>query len=331
MLLLNYNMNEKPQCDTKIKDCCVKVKQPPETNSNGDCCYDEWVNELKNFELKFNKADNSVNYISKRRVHLGTQRDMWKAWMDELDKVCEYSKNICQQLEIVLHHTSRISRNEWLTKRAVNLLFCMIRDFYMQIDVLKKKYDRLINCIKCLNSQNLVAGQGVMALIEDYGKKITLVMQTRETLPEAVITSISMVNNINKSLGHHGHQFGLTTVLNEWKKAFNCEGKKQDEGDNKKRNEFGREDFNNPGAQKQEFENTGLEPALKFPVCESDYYKMIERKYLEDSRKYSELSKLLNEETKKRDNLKGLRDGLASVISDPNVDPSKRCATNVTK
>lgn len=330
MLLLNYNTKEKMQCDPKIKDCCVKEKQPPETNTGGDCCYDGWIIEFKNFDSRFKKADNTVNYITKRLGHLGTQRDMWKAWKDELDKVCDFTKKICSQLEIVIHHTSRISRNEWLTKRAVNLLFCMIRDFYMQIDLLKKKYDHLQNCIKCLNNPGLVSGQGVMALIEDYGKKITIVLQTRDALIEAVITSISMVNNINKNLGHHGHQFGLTTVLHEWKRTFNCEGKNQEESDDKRRNEFGREDFYRTGHE-EEFEDTGLEPDLRFPVCESKYYKKIEGRYEEDSRKYIDLSKWLLEETKERDNLKALRDGLTSVISDPNVDPSKRCAINGTK
>lgn len=330
MLLLNYNTKEKMQCDPKIKDCCVKEKQPPETNTGGDCCYDGWMLEFKNFDSRYKKADKTVNYITKRLTHLGTQRDMWKAWRDELDKVCDLTKKICQQLEIVIHHTSRISRNEWLTKRAINLLFCMIRDFYMQIDLLKKKYDYLVNCINCLKNQGLVSGQGVMALVEDYGKKITIVLQTRDALIEAVITSISMVNNINKNIGHNGHQFGLTTVLHEWKKAFNCERKNQEENDDAKRNEFGREDFHKSGRE-QEFEDTGLEPDLRFPVCESKYYKKIEGRYQEDSSKYTDLSKWLLEETKERDNLKALRDGLTSVISDPNVDPSKRCAINGTK
>jgi hypothetical protein len=139
-----------------------------------------------------------------------------------------------------------------------------------------------------------------------------------------------MVNNINKNLGHHGHQFGLTTVLHEWKRVFNCEGKNEEENNDRRRNEFGREDFHKQDHE-QEFEDTGLEPDLRFPVCESKYYKKIEGRYQEDSKKYTDLSTWLLEETKERDNLKALRDGLSSVISDPNVDPSKRCATSGTK
>jgi hypothetical protein len=331
MLLLKYNMEDMPECDQKVKDCCVKDKKPPDTNTgSGDCCYDGWTIEFKDYDKKYKHADSTVTYITERLKHLGTQRDMWKAWKDELDKICEFSKTICHQLEIVLHHTTRISRNEWLTKRAINLLFCMIRDFYMQIDLLKKKYDYLINCIRCINNPGLVSGQGVMGLIEDYGKKLTIVIQTRDALIDAVVTAISIVNNINKNLGHQGHQFGLTTVLHEWKQAFNCEGKPEEESDDKKGYDYGKEGFHKPATQ-GEFEDTGLEPMLRFPVCESRYYKKIDGKYVEDTKDFNKLTKWLLDETKHRDNLKALRDGLTSVISDPNVDPSKRCATNGAK
>lgn len=329
MLLLNYNTGEMLERDPKIKDCCVKVKQPPETNTGGDCCYDGWTTEFKDFDTRYKEADKTVTYLTERLTHLGTQRDMWKSWKDELDKVCDFSKKICDDLEIVLHHTSRISRNERLTKGAINLLFCMIRDFYMQIDLLKKKYDYLLNCIKCHNNQGLVPGQGVIALIEDYGKKLTLVIQTRDALIDAVITAISIVNNINKNVGHHHHDFGLITVLKEWKKAFNCEGKHEEEGDNLKKYEYGKE--GHKPTPEGEFEDTGLEPMLRFPVCESRYYKNIDGRYQEDVKEYNDLSNWLLEKTKHRDSLKALRDGLTSVISDPNVDPSKRCATNGTK
>ena len=156
MLLLEYDIKEYLTCEPRVKDCCEKEKKPPETNNgSGDCCYDEWTLEFKDYDTKYQNADRLVTTLTERRMHLGTQKDMWKLWKDEMDKVCDFSEKICHQLEVLLHQTHRVSRNQWLTKRAINLLYCMVRDFYMQIDEIKVKYDRLQNCIKCLNNPAL--------------------------------------------------------------------------------------------------------------------------------------------------------------------------------
>ncbi len=329
MLLLKYDLGEVLECEPRIKECCEKEKKPPETNGgSGDCCYDEWTSEFKEIDAKYKKADKTVKYLTERIGHLTSQRDMWKTWKDEMDKACEFSNKICRQLEIVIHHNSRISQNEFLTKRAINLLFCMLRDFYMQIDLLKKKYDSLVNCIKCVNNltnSTLISGQGIMLMIEDYGKKLDAVIQTRDALIEAIITAISIINNINKHIGHSSHHFGLNAILREWKKVFNCDGKHNEEGEDRRRHEFGMEGYQK-NTSEGEFEDTGLEPMFRFPICDSRYYKKIDGKYAEDTKDFNELSKWLLDETKHRDNLKALLDGLTSVMSDPNVDPSKRCA-----
>lgn len=328
MLLLKYDTEAVLECEPKIKECCEPEKRPGEPEGSGDCCYDTWMKEFKVIDAEYNEADRRVKHITYRLTNLKTQRDMWKTWKDELDKACDSSKKICNQLEILLHHTSRISKNSWLTKRSINLLFCMLRDFFMQVDLLKKKYDNLVNCIKCLNNPALFAGQGIMVFIDEYGKKLDAVILTRDKLVELVISAIGTANKINKSIGHKGHQYGLYSVLKEWKDAFNCDGDCGDDEENseKRRYDSGRGDRyrNTPEG---EFEDTDLEPIFKFPICESEYYKKIEDKYKEDNKDFTDLSKLLLEETKQRDNLKALRDGLTSVMSDKDVDPSKRCAT----
>jgi hypothetical protein len=330
MLLLNYDIEVALECEPRIKECCEPDKKPGQPTGSGDCCYDTWTKEFKGVDAEFNRADKRVTYLTNRLNHLGTQRDMWKTWKDELDKACDASKKICDQLEIVLHHTGRISKNVWLTKRSINLLYCMLRDFFMQVDHLKKKYDYLINCIKCLNNPALGSGQGIMVFIEAYGTKLDAVIQTRDTLIEQIIAAISIANNINKNIGHHGHHYGLRAVLIEWKRVFNCERKGDDDDSERRRYDSGRGDRyrNTPEG---EIEDIGLEPVFKFPICESDYYKKIDSRYKDDNGDYNKLSKQLLHETKHRDNLKALRDGLTSVMSDADVDPSKRCGTNGTK
>src|SRR5262249_20355109 len=125
-----------------------------------------------------------------------------------------------------LHQIHRIGKNTHLTVKAINILYCMIRDFYMQLDLLKKKYDELINCIKCLNNPALAPNQGIRILIDDYGKKLDIVIATRDVLLTSFIGAIDIANRINKNISHH---FGLQTVVKEWKKTFHCEEKCEEE------------------------------------------------------------------------------------------------------
>jgi len=337
MLVLNYNIEEKLECKPGVKECCEPENIPgvPPTGNSGDCCYEKWTHEFKEIEADHKRYDRIVAYLTKRRDHLQAQRDVWKAWKDELDKVCGNSTKICTQLEILLHHTSRISRNTYQTKRAIHLLFCMIRDLYMQIDLLKKKYDYLVACIRSQNNPAFVAGQGIMVFIEDYGKKLDAVILTRDTLIPLIISAISTANDINKGIGHHGHHYGLHSILHEWEKVFNCDGHHRviddDDDDDNEGSGGGGYDQKRANVYRKmpegEFTDIGLQPIFKFPICDSKYYHKISRRYDHDNAEFNALQSQIMEETKQRDTLKALLDGFTAVMSDPDVDPSKRCAT----
>jgi hypothetical protein len=324
MLILKYDVKETLNIEQRTRECCEQATTPQDTDTGtDDCCYDGWAEELAEYTIQFNTADKYVTTLTDKLAHIKTQRDMWKAWQDEMDKVCDDAKKICHQLEVLLRLLARVDRNMDRTIEAIDLLYCMIKDLFTQIDLLKSNYDYLVACIKCTNNPILVSGQGVMGLIEDYGKKLDAVIATRDGLIDAITKAISLAASIHKSIGHHGHKFGLGFVLQEWKTAFSCDGKR-DEDDDRRRGDFPR-DAQRPQPE-GEFEDTGLEPSLRFPVCESHYYKKVQRRYTEDNTQYNDISKWLAKETKLKDNLKALIDGYNSVLNDPNVNPTKRCA-----
>jgi hypothetical protein len=277
------------------------------------------MEEYNEVSSQLNKADKHVIRLTNHLAYMRSQRDMWKTWYDELTKADDCSRKICHQLEILLHHIHRISKNTGLTVRSIKILYCMIRDFYMQLDLLKKKYDALINCIKCLNNPALAPGQGIRIIIDDYGKKLDAVIGTRDGLFDAFIAVIDLANRINKNIGH---PFGLHAVLQEWKKAFHCEEHCYGVDSEKSRpNEAHR----NQKPAEGEIEDIGLKPSLYFPICTSEYYEEVWNMYEEDDEVVDDLSTELLEKTKERDKYKAWKDGLDSVIKA--VDPAARCAT----
>jgi hypothetical protein len=324
MLILKYDIEiDIIECDPKVSECCDPTKPPPDDPGSGDCCYDTWRKECNDATARYNMADKVVSLLTTDVNYMTSQRDMWKGWYDELTKANDCSRKICHQLEIILHHTYRINKNTHLTLRAIHKLYCMVRDFYMQIDLLKKKYDSIINCIKCLNNPVLVPHQGIMILIEDYGNKLDIVIQTRDALLETVIKAISAINKINKNIGHH---YGLHEILKEWRKAFNCSEKCYEDTENDKKLR-GSGNKNEPYRNRPEgqIEDLGLKPHFEQPICNSGYYFDVRRRYEIDNSKVDRLNADLLKETKERDALKAWVDGLNAVLKD--ADPATRCAT----
>ena len=318
MLILNYKNCEIAEWESRVKECCEKKtpgnsEDPP--TGTGDCCYDGWMAEYNEVTAQLNAADKEVTAITNHLNYMKTQRDFWKTWYDELTKADDFARKICNQLEIILHHLHRIEKNSALTVRSIQLLYCMIRDFYMQLDLLKRKYDALINCIACISNPALTAGKGIRVFIDDYGKKLDAVIATRDSLLDAFVAAIHLANRLDKNLGHH---FGLHTVLQEWKKAFHCEehcyGGRIDRPHHHHHHEQG----------EGQIEDIGLSPMLEFPICDSPYYDEISDIYEEDNVLVDQLNTQLLEVTKQRDKYKAWKDGLDAVIKA--VDPAARCA-----
>jgi hypothetical protein len=314
MLILEYEIIEIAEWEPRVKECCEKKKKPSDDPS-GDCCYDTWMDEYEEVTALFNEEDREVTGLTNQLTYLTVQRDMWKTWHEELNKVQDSSRKICHQLQILLHQIHRMGRNTHLTDRAIRILYCMIRDFYMQLDYLKKKYDEFLNCIKCLNNPSLASGQGIRILIDDYGKKLDAVLATRGAILDLLFTAISIAFRLNENIEH---RFGIKTIIKEWEKAFHC-GEKCYEPSEEHGEHEGHHHEN-----EEEIENTHLRPHLHFPICNSRYYDFVEDQLEEKNHEVDQVNQELLEETKERDKYKAWKDGLDAVIKA--VDPKTRCA-----
>jgi hypothetical protein len=312
MKILEYQyIAEVIEWDDWLKECCDPKKKPETSSSSGDCCYDTWSEEYDEVVFLYNQAERRVARVTDELAYITIQRDMWKTWYDELTKVNDSSRKICHQLEIILHHVHRIGKNTHLTVKALNTLYCMIRDFYMQLDHLKVKFTEFLNCLKCINNPELNAGAGIRPLIDDYGKKLDIVIGTRDAVLTALVALIDAANRLNKNIDNH---YGLRTILKEWKAIFNCE--ESCGGDDAKVGYLDKYGAFHKTEKKEEeeFENVNLTPALRFPICNSYYYQEVGEMYQFDQAEVDKKTAELLEETKERDKYKAWKEGLDAVL-----------------
>lgn len=306
--------------DSKIKECCDK--ENPDDPRGCDCCYDTWQDELKEVKTKYSETEEKAKQLKEELTIVADRRDRLKTWYDELTKANDLHRKICDQLELFLTQTEKVSTNTDLAVHAIKTLYCMIRDFYMQVDLIKTIYDRLLNCIKCLNNPALAPGVGIMKCLEEYGKKLEAVIATRDELVKMLMAAIKIACRINKNIAA---EFGLITVITEWKTAFNCDIMCDDTAPPTTA-VASKASSKVTTVQEPVISCLGpcdLEPMLQFPICKDPYYKCVDDQYKADKKAAEDLAKELLKETKKKEALLACKQSLESAIKE--VDPKLRC------
>lgn len=296
----------------KIEECCQK--EDPNDPRGCDCCYDTWAEELREVNTKFSRADEEARQVSMDLAYVSERRNKLKTWYDELTEAHDLSQHICDQLEIMQDQIEKVTVNTGHAVKAIKILFCMVRDFYMQVDWIKTKYDQIQTCIRCLNDPVLVPGQGMMKCLEEYGKKLETVIATRDELVKMVMAAIYTAYRLNKNLNEN---YGLHMVIGEWQITFNCEEECREDGEASCR--YGRGD----SEEEEEQNKCRLAPRLMFPICNDPYYEEIKEKYEADKKSVTELAQDLIVLNKKKESLLACKSSLEAAIKE--VDPKIRC------
>jgi|SRR5688572_6253401 len=329
MLTLHAYKKLEESWDAKIKDCCNK--ESPDDPRGCDCCYDTWQDELKEVKTKYSASEEKAKQLKQEWTIVADRRDRLKTWYDELTIANELAVKICDQLELLLTQADKVSINANFTVQAIKTLYCMLRDFFMQVDLLKSKYDRLMNCISCLNNPALAAGTGIRKGLEEYGKKLEALIATRDELIKMIMSALKMANRIHQNIAV---DFGLITVIGGWKDIFNCDVSCDDNEECPPSQQAPKAYMKGQPPQQQQQPTPvepvssclgpcDLEPIHQFPICKDPYYQCVDDQYKSDKKAAEELARELLKETKKKEALLACKLSLESAIKE--VDPKTRC------
>ena len=295
----------------ELKKCCHRDTGD---DPSGDCCYDTWQVRLQEVNTEFNRVNECAIQVKDELSAAIVRRDTLKKWYDELSNADELARKICDQLAVVLIQTKKVGTNTKCAVEAIQILFCMIRDFYKRVDYLVTRYNQLINCIKCLNSSLLVPGEGLYKCLEDYYAKLEIVVKTRDELIKKVILALKLATKIHK---HIGGKHGYKKLIKAWIDALNCDescGCPQDQ----RRGRAAQNDSTSGDGDKCK-----LRPMLSFPICNDEYYQEVGEKLNKDENKVDQLKDQLRQKNQEKEGLLACKQSLDAAIKE--VDPKNRC------
>lgn len=336
---------EDDEYKVKIKDCCKK--DGPDDTKCTDCCYDTWRAELKEIVQVYSQEKEMADQLQKRLVVITDRRNRYKTWLDELNKAEEYARAICYQLDTLASHSQKIWYNACKAVEAIEILFCMIREFYSQVDYLKTRYDELQNCISKNTDPSLEKGKGILGCLDKYFEKLDAIIKTRDEIIKAVIEAVKLANLLRNNIytlpcdkddkdpckqvetscncDNPLSEYGFKTIICEWYCAFECDEKclETEPCEPDTQQQQMRQDKRTETNEDPCYVDCELLPAVEFPICNDPYKVCVEKWYKDDDKSVKDLSNDLNKKNKNKEALLACKQSLDKAIAE--ADPKIRC------
>ncbi len=303
----------------KIIECCPDPPPQPDPPSS-DCCYNTWQCELNGVNWELQQVTWELTHVQKHLDVLTLRGTRLQTWHTELSTANDLAKKICCQLELIEAQIGNICKNTHFTVKAIEILYCMLKEFYVVVDCLQQKYDCLVNCIKCLNNPKLTLTQGIGKALSDYAAALAAVLQTKDALIPLVMSVIDAAIKLHKEICDH---YGYKKLIKQWMETLHCGVPCGDE--HKHEGYGGEEPYQQGSAEGIPPEDIFcLTPIISFPICNDPYYKNIKEWLEQDKEDARELTKQRNELAKKQLALQACQQSLTNALKE--VNPSLRCS-----
>lgn len=294
-----------------IASCCPD--KPADDPGGSDCCYDAWNNQLISVNRNFRQIDERARRYQRQLDSAITFRDKYKGWFEDLLKANDLAGYICQHMQVFAAQVNNICCTTQSGVDAVNLLFCMARDFYIRVDDLKEEYDRLINCIKCLGRPEL--NGGIIDCLTAYNTKLEAAILTRDKIIELLVKAVKLAYEVNSSICS---RYGLQRTISEWQETFNCGGGDEGEEQYKGKYKPGKDD----GCECMD-EDCDLVPVLTFPLENDSYFSLLQNERTRWDKRIREIQAKLLVANKEKEVLLANKENLVKAIQE--VDPKNKC------
>jgi len=269
-----------------------------------------WNYELTNVNIELKDVGYELTDAQKHLTVVTTRYTRLKTWHDEMTKANELSFKICRQLDLIDDQLESICKNTCFTVNAVEVLYCMIREFYYTVDELQEKYDCIMNCIKCLNIPTLNTTQGIGKVLTDYGTALAAVVQTRAALVPLIMAIVDGALKLHDELCD---ECGYQLVIRECMEALHCGIPCGHEYEEERRSIPQRGPGVAPVEPPEEF---CLTPMFQFPICNDPYYRLIAELYEREKIEVDELTRRVNELTKRQLALQAIQQSLTKALKE---------------
>ncbi len=181
---------------------------------------------IKNWENDLRKASNALTKKQAELNRAEASYDNAQKWATKLDDLCkgliktdELSKDVLEEIRQVISILIKVCENTACVKEVIEILYCIIKDFFECTDALKQKLADIKREIECLNDPGLNTSTSIiLKCIEDLCLKIDDALKTQQDLIKQVIEVVRCICQLNESLC--GIDCSLRSQINDLETLF---------------------------------------------------------------------------------------------------------------
>ena len=258
-------------------------------------CIKKWESDLRKATNALVKKQAELNKAQKKYENAQTWDKKLESLFKDLKQTDERSANVLEEIGVLSSILEKVCENTACVKEVVEILYCMIKEFYECTDQLKQKLTNIKREIECLNDPGLNASTSiVIKCIEDLCAKIDEAIKSQQELIKKLIEVVKCTCELYESLC--GEDCSLSTIIVDLETLFS----------------------QGPGEANAECKtdscNANLQPKPTMPLNCDPFYKQINDQTKNAEKELEEAKKEYSDLRKERDKLLSLKNSLAEAI-----------------
>lgn len=333
-----------------IPECC---KGPsPDDPTCTDCCYDSWKEELKKVNQRYAQEKEAADALQRKIDFLTDRRNRYKVWVEEILRAEELRRDLCIQLDVIITQSHKIWFNTCKAREAVEILFCMIYDFFLEVDYIKCRYDEIWNCIINNTDPSLQEDKGIRACLKSYAEKLDAVIKAKDDLIKLIVAAVKFAEVMRNSLNtakclnddynacaddgpkceiqkEGSYVYGFKSIICAWYKSLKCDEQCGSTSTG------GGTNYNQGQQTYQGGGGTGggpidpcevsceLDPQFDLPFCNDPYKGCVQKWFDQDQKDIDQFTKDVAVLNKRKEGSLACKQSLTKAMEE--ADPKLRC------
>ncbi len=294
-------------------------KSITDNQNNDQDCLSTWKEELRKTSnaLKIEQAKSDKAQITYANASVWESK--LKSYWTNIQKSNEIGIKISDELKSFKKHTDIVCQKTDCSVQALELIFCLIKEFFECTDDLKEKVSDLQKQIECRNEPGLnPQSSKVLQCLKNFSDKLDLAIAGQQELIKMVINVVKCAIQIHESIC--STPCGLRELLVKLIDIFEgCGDQEEVQVSSKKGHKH--EDHHkdeDPECGPDNSCNAKLEPVPVMPISDDPYYTGTEDQYNKAKSEKETYKKEADEAKEKTETLasfkKSLEDAIAAAV-----------------
>lgn len=170
---------------------------PSSTSSNKIDCIQQWESDLRKTNNALNKAWAMRNRSEKKYRNAVSWENKLKVYWRNVVKTEELSKVIEEELGVFNKRLDTVCVNLECINEVLDIVFCLLRDFYGYTDALKLKLTSLKREIDCLNEPELNPKNSILVgCIYELCANLDVAIASQKEVMKKIIEVLIIANEL---------------------------------------------------------------------------------------------------------------------------------------